>query len=89
MRKFLVILFIAFIACAEVAEISDAEQKIRIKNVFKKIRDLVKKAKDWLKKVGVYDQVVELIKTAGKYAGKALCKKITKSDLCDTYIDQL
>ena len=64
-------------------------KKIRIKNIIAKNRNSVKKAKDWLKKVGIYDQVIELNKTAGNYAGKALCKKITKSILCDTYIDQL
>ena len=79
MRKFLIILLIAFIVCSEVVEISDAEKTITNKNS-------KKEAKEWLIKAGVYNEVVLMYKAVGIHPSIAHCKKITKSDLCDIYI---
>ena len=41
MRKFLVILFIAAIACTEVAEMEVVEYKIKVRNIIGKIRNYI------------------------------------------------
>ena len=52
MRQFLVILLIIAIDWAEVVELKVVECKIKIRIIIGKIRNHIKKAKDWLKKVG-------------------------------------
>ena len=41
MRKFLVILFIAAIACTEVVEMEVVEYKIKVRNIIGKIRNYI------------------------------------------------
>ena len=36
----------------------------------------------------MWDQIVSVAKTVGKYAAKALCKKLSKSDKCGDIVDK-
>ena len=60
----------------------------KIGNFFKKIWKGAKKVVDVLKKSGFWEQIKTVAKTAGKYAAKALCKKLTSSDKCGDIVDK-
>jgi len=60
----------------------------KIGNFFKKLWNKVKGVVNWLKEKGVWDQIVSVAKTVGKYAAKALCKKFSKSDKCGDIVDK-
>ena len=60
----------------------------KIGNFFKKLWNGCKKVVNWLKEKGLWDQIKSLAKTAGKWAAKALCKKLSNSDKCGDIVDK-
>ena len=93
MRKFLLVLLIAVIACNDVdtLDFDDAEfrnifQKIGdfFGNLWNKVKGVVQKLKDW----GVWDSIVKAAKTVGKLAAKALCNKYDSSGKCGDIVDK-
>ena len=62
MQKFLVFLLIAIIACKTAEEIQAEEIVNGIKEIYEK-----------LKKAGVIDAILSVLKTAGKVAAEAAC----------------
>ena len=93
MKKFLLVLLIAVIACNDVVEtidLDDAELNIfkKIGNFFKglweKVKGVVNKLKSW----GVWDAIVKAAKTVGKLAAKALCNKYDSSGKCGDIVDK-
>ena len=93
MRKFLLVLLIAVIACNDVVDtldFEDAELNIFksignfFKNLWNKVKGVVQKLKDW----GVWDAIVQAAKTLGKFAAKALCNKYDSSGKCGDIVDK-
>ena len=93
MKKFLLVLLIAVIACNDVVEtidLDDVELNIftAIGNFFKglweKVKGVVNKLKSW----GVWDAIVKAAKTVGKLAAKALCNKYDSSGKCGDIVDK-
>ena len=82
MRKVLVILLIAVIACSEIAEIKDTE--LGIKGI---IDDLKQKAIKFFKKHNIYNRILSLLKESGPVAAISLCIKVTSSGLCNSYVN--
>ena len=82
MRKVLVILLIAVIACSEITEIKDVE-------LGKITESLKERAIKWLKQWGIYEKVLDRIRTSGRLSAKNLCIKVTSSGLCNSYVDAL
>ena len=93
MRKFLLVLLIAVIACNDVVEtidLDDAELNIfkKIGGFFKKLWEKVKGVVNKLKSWGVWDAVVNAAKTVGKFAAKALCNRFDSSGKCSDIVDK-
>ena len=93
MRKFLLVLLIAVIACNDVVEtidLDDVELNIftAIGNFFKGLWDKVKGVVEKLKSWGVWDAVVKAAKTVGKLAAKALCNRFDSSGKCSDIVDK-
>ena len=93
MRKFLLVLLIAVIACNDVVEtidLDDVELNIftAIGNFFKGLWDKVRGVVDKLKSWGVWDAVVNAAKTVGKFAAKALCNRFDSSGKCSDIVDK-
>ena len=93
MRKFLLVLLIAVIACNDVVDtldFEDAELNIFksigkfFSNLWSKVKGVVQKLKDW----GVWDAIVQAAKTLGKFAAKALCNKYDSSGKCGDIVDK-
>ena len=94
MRKLLAILLIAVIACNgfvetfESLELDNEAVELGLFDWLKWLWNKVKGVVNWLKEKGVWDQIVSVAKTVGKYAAKALCKKFSKSDKCGDIVDK-
>ena len=93
MRKFLLVLLIAVIACNDVVDtldFEDAELNIFksigkfFSNLWSKVKGVVQKLKNW----GVWDGIVKAAKTVGKLAAKALCNKYDSSGKCGYIVDK-
>ncbi len=78
MKKFLAIFLVAVIACATV----DEPLESWLGDLWDKIKNAVKKAIQWIKDNGYWDTLVNVVKTAGKAAAKALCQKVFDEDTC-------
>jgi hypothetical protein len=87
MKKFLVILLIAVIACEAVQQDIDLESWIG--DLWDKLTGAVKKAWDWLNSSGVMDQIKSLLWSAGKAAAIALCSTYFTPAVCSTVIGLL
>ena len=95
MRKFLLVLLIAVIACNDVVDTIDLDDA-ELRNIFQKIGDTFKKLWDKvkgvvnkLKSLGVWDSIVNAAKTVGKLAAKALCNKYDSSGKCGDIVDKI
>ena len=87
MKKFLVILLIAVIACEAVEQDFDLESWWS--KVWKKITGAVKKAWNWLTSSGVLNTIKSVLLSAGKAAAIALCSTYFTPAVCSTVIGLL
>ena len=94
MKKFLLVLLIAVIACNDVVDTIDLDDA-EFRNIFQKIGDFfkglwdkVKGVVNKLKNLGVWDSIVKAAKTVGKLAAKALCNKFDSSGKCSDIVDK-
>ena len=87
MKKFLVILLIAVIACEAVEQDFDLESWWS--KIWKKITGAVKKAWDWLTRSGVLAKIKSVLWSAGKAAAIALCSTYFTPAVCSTVIGLL
>ena len=103
MRKLIVILLIAVIACAEVdttpkEEVSDFNELLDLLDLdansvelfldfLKKFWNKVKDCVEFLKKIGVWDQLVSLAKTGARYGATKLCGNYFSESICKPVID--
>ena len=53
-----------------------------------KLWNKVKGVVDWLKKKGVWKEIVNIAKTVGKWAGQKLCEKYAKSSKCSDIVNK-
>ncbi len=94
MRKLLAILLIAVIACNgfletfESLELDNEAIELGIFDWLKKLWNKVKGVVDWLKKKGVWKEIVNIAKTVGKWAGQKLCEKYAKSSKCSDIVNK-
>ena len=77
MKKFLAILLIAIVACSEVSVIEEEEFDLE------SFKGAIQNAIAWLKNHGLWDPILNLLKTAGKAAAYALCTNYVKSNVCN------
>ena len=81
MKKFLAILLIAIVACSNVSVVEEEEFDLE------KITGTVKEVVAWLKKNGLWDPLMNTLKTAGKVAAFAFCTRYADASLCQTIVD--
>ena len=87
MKKFLVILLIAIIACEAIEQDLDLESWLS--DIWKKLTGAVKKAWNWLKGNGILDKIKTILISAGKTAAIALCSTYFTPAVCTTVIGLL
>ncbi len=87
MKKFLVILLIAVIACETVQQ--DIELESWLGDIWDKITGAAKQAWDWLTSSGVMEQIKSALWSAGKAAAIALCSTYFTPAVCSTVIGLL
>ena len=84
MKKFLVLLLIAVIACAAIEQ--DLDLQSWLSKVWKKLKGAVKKAWDWLTSNGIMDKIKSILWSTGKSAAIALCSTYFTPSICSTII---
>ena len=94
MKKFLAILLIAIVACSTASVIEEKEIDLEklpdwVVKGWSKILETFKKVVEFLKENGLWDQIVSLLKDAGKVAAKKLCLKVYDEEFCDELIGSL
>ena len=94
MKKFLAILLIAIVACSTASVIEEKEIDLEklpdwVVKGWSKILETFKKVVEFLKETGLWDQIVSLLKDAGKVAAKKLCLKVYDEEFCDELIGSL
>ena len=90
MKKFLVILLIAIVACSSVSVVEEEEFDLELpnwlKNGWSKVKEYVKKVIIMLKGSGYWDLIVDYLKTKGKEYAKKFCLKWYDEEFCDELI---
>ena len=87
---FLVLLAIAFCSLAEENKDSDVVlQAADLADIWNKVKNSVKDAIQWLKDVGVYDFLVNILKTYGRIAAISACSTKLPAVICTAVIDFL
>ena len=76
MKKFLAILLIAMIACSNVSVVEEEEFKLEV------VIQTVQGAIQFLIKIGVWDLIMNFLKTHGKKFAYNLCVKYIKAGWC-------
>ena len=93
MKKFLVILLIAVVACSTIS-VADQEvdlQKVPdwIKNGWAKLKSAFKKVVTFLKENGLWDPLVKVFAQYGKKFAKDMCMKAYDDEkFCDELVNQ-
>ena len=82
MKKFLAFLLIAIVACTTVEDLT-------FESWWSKIKDLFKKAVNWLKENGYYELIKSTLINLGKQAAILLCKKWFDQETCESVINGL
>ena len=81
MKKFLAILLIAIVACSNVSVVEEEEFDLE------KITGTVKEVVAWLKKNGLWDPLMNTLKTAGKVAAFAFCTRYAPANVCSLILN--
>ena len=89
MKKFLIILLIAIVACSTVSTVEEEEfdlEKINlpnwIKNGWSKIKETVKKVVQFLKDTGLWASILNFVKKQAIAAANKLCNKHFENGFC-------
>ena len=80
MKKFLAILLIAIVACSDVSVIEEREFDLET------ITGTVNEVIAWLKEHGLWEPLMETLKTAGKVAAYAFCTRYAPASICSTIL---
>ena len=78
MKKLLIFLLIALIFGSISA--------LSIREEWEKAKDVCSKVKAFLKKYGIYEDVVELLKKGAQAAAQKVCEKKIPSDVCTSIV---
>ena len=81
MKKFLAILLIAIVACSNVSVVEEEEFDLE------KITGTVNQVVAWLKKNGLWDPLMNTLKTAGKIAAFAFCTRYAPANVCSLILN--
>ena len=91
MRKFLFVLLIAAIICAETPSLLsvidelelEESQAAELKGVIKTLQDGI----NWLKNNGYWNLIVNAVKTGGKIAATSLCSAYIPRPICSLVVN--
>ncbi len=82
MKQFLAFLLIAIVACTTVEDMT-------LQNWIDTLKELFNKGVQWLKDHGVYDQVVQALRTLGKQAAIEVCCNWLDRTICEAVLSFL
>ena len=96
MKKLIFLLLIAMVFCSSIEEYNlddDLEvilEGINVRKMWNQVKKYESKAKAFLKAIGIYDGLIKVLKTTGRYYGINYCtsKKIPQ-DICSSIVDFL
>ena len=80
MKKLLFLVLFVLILSSITADAADE---------WNKVKNVVKDAVKWLKEKGIYDKLLDLLKTAGEKAAIELCSKKLPKFLCKEIVEWL
>ena len=97
MKQFLLIalVLLAVISCTSLEKYEPDDLDIVLKGInfkamWEKVKNNVNLAKNWLKSIGLYDPLVNLIKSVGSYYANNYCtSKSIPSSVCSSIVDFL
>ena len=98
MKKILFFVLIAIIACSQVEqyeqyEIEDADlilEGINIRSLWNKFKNNASQAKQFLKSIGLYDPLIDLLKKCASYYALNYCtSKGFPQDICQSIVSFL
>ena len=84
---FLVLLAIAFCTVVEKTEDPVVLQAADIVDVWNQIKNLGQQAVDWLKTMGLWDPIVNFLKTTGRQAAINWCSSKVPAVICSSIVD--
>ena len=84
---FLVLLAIAFCTVVEKTEDPVVLQAADIVDVWNQIKNLGQQAVDWLKTMGLWDPIVNFLKTSGRKAAISWCSTKVPAVICSSIVD--
>ena len=93
MKKLLFLLLIAMAFCSSIEEynLDDSEvmlEGINVRKIWNQVKNKASQAKAFLKAIGIYDGLVKVLKTTGKYYGISYCtSKNIPQDICSSIVD--
>ena len=95
MKQFLFLVLITVIVCSSVKQYDPEDleivlQGLDFKSLWNRIKSNVNKAKSWLKKVGLYDPLIDCIKKVGGYYANNYCtSKGIPESVCSSIVNFL
>ena len=84
---FLVLLAIAFCTVVEKTEDPVVLQAADIVDVWNQIKRFANQAVDWLKTMGLWDPIVNFLKTTGRSAAIGWCSTKVPAVICSSIVD--
>ena len=84
---FLVLLAIAFCTVVEKTEDPVVLQAADIIDIWNQIKHLGQQAVDWLKAMGLWDPIVNFLKTTGRSAAIGWCSTKVPAVICSSIVD--
>ena len=90
MKKLLFLVIIAIALCAQFSSEDDVVLQGFFKKAWKWVKGAVSKAVNWLKKMKIWNKLVDLVKTYGPTAAKSICNKYKiNGDTCEKVAQQI
>ena len=94
MNKFLLFVFLlSVVACTTIEEYSSDDlevilQGIDVKTAWNKVKKFAKQARDFLKSIGLWDPLINILKTSGRgYAINYCVSKNIAEAICSSIVD--
>ena len=89
MKRLLFLVLIAFAISTVVPEEADVElEAFDWKAAWERVKGFLRDAKKWLQDNGLYDPIVNAIKTKGEEAAKKVCEKFNvPTNVCTSIVD--